>query len=152
MTWIDLNHLVKDTIHHQNPMARANKIHLEYQSEGNDIQMMGREDAVQTTLTNLIGNAIKYNRPDGKVIVTLQREQDSVHIRIIDTGIGIPADKLPFIFDPFYRIQEKRTVEGSGLGLALVKKLVELHDGTIHVQSKSGEGTVFHVIFLIKSG
>jgi two-component system phosphate regulon sensor histidine kinase PhoR len=56
------------------------------------------------------------------------------------------------IENPFYRIQEKRTVEGSGLGLALVKKLVELHNGTIQVQSKSGEGTVFHVIFLIKSG
>ena len=58
----------------------------------------------------------------------------------------------PITENPFYRIQEKRTVEGSGLGLALVKKLVELHDGTIHVQSKSGEGTVFHVTFPINSG
>jgi two-component system NtrC family sensor kinase len=146
MTWIDVNQLIKSVIDRHNPTAKSNRVRLEYQSFGHTLHMMGREDALQTIFANLINNAIKYNRPGGKVIVSLQKENDSIHMKISDTGIGISRDKWSLIFKPFFRVQEK-SAEGSGLGLALVKKLVELHDGTIQVQSVEGEGSVFQLGF-----
>ena len=146
MTWFDVNRLIKSVIDQHAVMAKTYQVELEYQDFGCALNMTGREDAVQTIFINLVNNAIKYNRPGGKVIVSLRKESDFIHIEISDTGIGIPQDKSPLVFKPFFRIQEK-AAEGSGLGLALVKKLVELHRGTIQVQSVPGEGSVFQVRF-----
>lgn len=146
MKWIDVNQLIKSVIDRHNPIAKSSRVRLEYQGFGHSLHMMAREDALQTIFANLINNAIKYNRRGGEVIVSLQKENDSIHMKISDTGIGIPRDKWPLIFKPFFRVREK-SVEGSGLGLALVKKLVELHNGTIQVESAEGEGSVFQLCF-----
>jgi two-component system NtrC family sensor kinase len=146
MTWIDVNHLIQSVIDSHDPIAQKNQVHLEFQDFGQTLAMRGREDALQAVFANLISNAIKYNRPGGKVIVSLQKENDSICMKISDTGIGIPEDKRSLIFKPFFRVQEK-SVEGSGLGLALVKKLVELHNGTIQVHSAEGGGSVFQLCF-----
>ena len=146
MSWIDVDRLIRSVIDFYAGMAKTQHVQLEYQDFGRSLNMMGREDAVHTVLANLVNNAIKYNRPGGKVIISLRKENDSIHIEIKDTGIGIPQDKILLVFKPFFRIQEK-AVEGSGLGLALVKRLVELHRGTIQIQSSPGEGSVFQLRF-----
>lgn len=98
-------------------------------------------------VANIMDNAIKFNKAGGKVFVSLKRESDSILLRIEDTGIGIPSDKINKIFEKFYMVDESRSVYGSGLGLSLVKAVVEAHGGVIVVKSKEGEGSVFEIRF-----
>jgi DNA-binding response OmpR family regulator len=97
---------------------------------------------------NLISNAIKYNRKLGKVAIKIKNVDSLfVEVSVEDTGAGIPDKYVPFIFNRFYQVDESstRNFEGTGIGLALVKELVELHKGTVKLKSKEGEGTVFYV-------
>ncbi|MEE2757805.1 MAG: HAMP domain-containing sensor histidine kinase [Myxococcota bacterium] len=94
---------------------------------------------------NLVGNAIKFTDA-GSVKITQWTDDDGLHVSIADTGIGIPADLLPNIFDKFYRVENiVHTKEGTGLGLALVRGIVDYHGGTVDVESIHGEGTTFTV-------
>ena len=103
------------------------------------------------TRSYLTENAIKYNRPGGKITIRLDRQQDQAILTVTDTGMGIPADSLPHIFERFYRVDKARSRQtgGSGLGLSIVKSIVERNGGTIHVDSTPGEGSVFTVVFPI---
>src|SRR6185295_16622191 len=93
-------------------------------------------------VTNLISNAFKHTL-EGRIDVALRGAEEHVELRISDTGEGIPEPELPRIFERFHRVESTRarTIEGSGIGLALVRELVELHHGTISVESRLGEGT-----------
>ena len=94
---------------------------------------------------NLVGNAIKFTDA-GSVKITQWTDDDGLHVSIADTGIGIPADLLPNIFGKFYRVENiVQTKEGTGLGLALVRGIVDYHGGTVVVESIHGEGTTFTV-------
>lgn len=94
---------------------------------------------------NLLSNAFKYTEKGGKVEVLVAEDNDEVVVRIVDTGIGIPADDLENIFERFYRTEMRRDIIGAGIGLALTKEIVELHGGRITVESKPGYGSVFTV-------
>jgi PAS domain S-box-containing protein len=96
---------------------------------------------------NLLSNALKFT-PAGRIFIRLQDAGDAVHVTVSDTGIGIPSDELPKVFDRFYRVQTEggRTHEGTGIGLALVRELVQLHNGTVSAQSTPGVGTSFTII------
>jgi signal transduction histidine kinase len=96
---------------------------------------------------NLIHNAIKFTPAGGSVKVLLRKDGDDIKVRVEDTGIGIPQEDQPRIFERFYKSdkQRTRTAEGSGLGLSIVKKIVELHQGQIRVDSHPGMGSVFEV-------
>jgi signal transduction histidine kinase len=98
---------------------------------------------------NLIGNAIKYTPPGGAVTVSARVEMDNLRVDVRDTGCGIPAADLPFVFDRFYRVhtENNNEVEGNGLGLAIVKSIVENHGGQISVESELGKGSRFTVTF-----
>lgn len=97
-------------------------------------------------LLNLVSNAIKYNRADGEVSLSCQRQdQQSVCIYVEDTGIGIPPENLDKLFTPFVRLDGEREQDGTGLGLALSKRLVELMNGDIGVESKPGRGSTFWI-------
>jgi two-component system, OmpR family, phosphate regulon sensor histidine kinase PhoR len=98
-------------------------------------------------LTNLVGNAIKYNRDHGKVRIRIARVNGEVQIDVADTGLGIRAQNLPHVFDEFFREKrpETRLVEGNGLGLAIVKRLVDRAAGRVNVVSTEGEGATFSV-------
>jgi CheY-like chemotaxis protein/anti-sigma regulatory factor (Ser/Thr protein kinase) len=105
---------------------------------------------LKQVLLNLLSNAIKYNRAGGKVTVEIVHTRDgdeaSVRLRVIDTGPGIPADKLGRMFSPFERLgAEQSQIEGTGLGLTLSKRMVEMMRGTISVESELGVGSVFSV-------
>jgi signal transduction histidine kinase/CheY-like chemotaxis protein len=103
------------------------------------------DDVLEKIINNLLGNAFKFTPPGGVVSVEVRSGADSFEIIVSDNGIGIPRDYLPHIFDRFYQVDGARAREGIGIGLALVKELVELHHGQIHVESGEGTGTKFMV-------
>ena len=102
---------------------------------------------LQQLFGNLVENAIKYNKPQGRVTVTLQRQRNMVLVKVKDTGIGIPQEHLPRLFERFYRVDSSRSREigGTGLGLSIVKHLAGLYHGDVSVESVVGEGSVFTV-------
>ena len=105
-------------------------------------------DKLEKVVINLLSNAFKFTPKGGKVSIALdQKEDDVAEIKIADTGVGISKEHLPHLFDRFYQVESdtKRSYEGTGIGLALVKELVELHEGTIEVKSTAGFGTSFLV-------
>jgi CheY-like chemotaxis protein/anti-sigma regulatory factor (Ser/Thr protein kinase) len=101
---------------------------------------------LKQVLANLISNAIKYNRPGGRVSVALERRDGGVEISVRDTGMGIPAERMDDLFQPFERLgRETLAVEGAGLGLALTKRLVEAMHGELRVESVANKGSTFTV-------
>jgi PAS domain S-box-containing protein len=108
----------------------------------------GDEDKIQSALTNLVNNAIKFTPRDGRVCVSVRQRDDQLVMRVSDTGMGIPKEALPRIFDRFYRVPHPgKRIQGTGLGLAIVKKIVMMHGGRIEVESEVNRGTIF-TIFL----
>ncbi len=116
---------------------------------GDDAQVLGNESLLKHMLSNLIDNAIKYNKPNGKVVVNVVSNADDVLVTIGDQGQGIPPQHLSKMFDRFYRIDNSRSREtgGTGLGLSIVHKVCSLHDAKISVESKEGQGTTFTIRF-----
>ena len=100
---------------------------------------------------NVINNAIKYTPEDGSIQVRADLVADHVRISVTDTGYGIPKEDIPKIFDKFYRVKNERTrsISGTGLGLPIVKGIVEAHLGTIKVESQLGQGTTFSILLPI---
>ncbi|MDF2524575.1 MAG: hypothetical protein K0R31_2216, partial [Clostridiales bacterium] len=92
---------------------------------------------------NLLSNSIKFTPSEGSIFVSIFNKEDKISIKVRDTGIGIPSDKLSIIFERFRQVDSslQREYEGSGIGLSLVKALVEAHKGNIYVQSEYGQGT-----------
>ncbi len=109
------------------------------------IILVGDETLLMRLLTNLIHNALDYNKPGGSVTLQLSQREDGIHLSIADTGIGIPAKELDKIWNRFYRVESSRHTEGTGLGLSMVQWIVKEHGGTIEVQSVLGEGSMFVV-------
>lgn len=109
---------------------------------------------MEQLFTNLISNAIKYNRQDGKVMIKIRPDDNFLSITIADTGIGIDGEGLPNIFDEFYRVCEPETryLTGTGLGLSIAKRIVDLNSGHITVESQKGKGSTFAVMLPIKQG
>lgn len=108
------------------------------------------QTAIEQAIHNVLKNAINYSKTDSNdvQITVTQPAPEKVRVSVSDKGVGIPEDKLPHIFSPFYRVSEGRSESGSmGLGLALVYEIVKLHSGSIRVESKGGEGTTFHLTF-----
>jgi len=114
--------------------------------------LMGNHELLIHLFMNLYSNAIKYNLPGGKIISTVTDMNSSLKMCIQDTGMGIPEESIPFIFDEFYRVRrdstgatQKYRDTGTGLGLAIVKKIVDAHNGHINVASQVDVGTTFTV-------
>jgi len=113
----------------------------------NDMPLMEADrDKIKQILLNLTSNAIKYNRPNGSVIITGSFSDADLTITIQDTGIGIPEDSIPHLFEKFYRVREHEgKASGTGLGLSICKQIVQGHNGRIEVKSKMGVGTFFNI-------
>ena len=114
----------------------------------------GTEEGLDRIFVNVVGNAVKYTPPGGTVTVSVQQVDQQAHVEVADTGIGIPEEALPHLFEEFYRASNAKKAEvGTGLGLAIVKDLVERYGGRILVKSIVGVGTTFTVTFpLISAG
>ncbi|MFI8685053.1 ATP-binding protein [Rossellomorea sp. NPDC077527] len=115
--------------------------------EADEVIYSGHEDLLHQAFENLLSNSIKYTHRDGEIHMSLHKEQEGVTFKIQDTGIGIPSTHLEKIFDRFYKVDESRSHErdSSGLGLSIVKKIITLHHGEIHVKSIPHKGTTFTV-------
>jgi signal transduction histidine kinase len=113
----------------------------------NEIPLMEADrDKIKQVLLNLLSNAVKYNRPNGTVIVTGAFDSNDISISIQDTGVGIPDESIPHLFEKFYRVREHESkASGTGLGLSITKQIVQGHNGRIEVKSKMGVGTSFTV-------
>jgi signal transduction histidine kinase len=107
----------------------------------------GDEDLLKRMVLNLLDNAVKFTASGGQVSVSLVRHNGHAQLTVADTGIGIPEIAQPYVFDRFYRVDKARSREqgGAGLGLSIVSWIVAVHDGSITMDSKPGEGTKFIV-------
>jgi signal transduction histidine kinase len=126
--------------------ALAKGLTLSFSRPQTDLELVADPADLDRLVTNLVGNAVKYT-PAGRVQVTLSAEGDRARLVVADTGIGIPAESLPKLFQEFYRARNAKAIEeaGTGLGLTIIKDLVERYAGLIDVQSTEGEGTTFTV-------
>jgi signal transduction histidine kinase len=137
----------KTIIDSLNMIARDKGIVLEGAIPDKKIEIWGDPDKLNQVISNLVDNAIKYNRPAGLVQVSLEEGEDSINISVKDTGMGIPKDDLGKVFDRFYRVERNDTagIPGTGLGLSIVKDIVSMHKGAISVESEINSGTKFTV-------
>jgi two-component system phosphate regulon sensor histidine kinase PhoR len=111
--------------------------------------VLGDRLQIEQALVNLLDNAVKFNRPSGEVLIEVSHAgADRVRITLTDTGIGIPYEDLPRIFERFYRVDKARSREvgGTGLGLSIVKHIIERMNGTVSVDSQLGKGSTFTVL------
>lgn len=133
-------------------MAEEKRIRLTFYSEEDSILMDFDEEKYQYIIYNLLSNALKFTPEGGKVILHLKEENDQLKIKVQDTGIGIPVDKLPHIFDRFYQVEDnaESATGGTGIGLAYTKELVNLLGGKIEVKSDAEQGTTFECYLPIK--
>ena len=131
------------------PQLHAKKLQLRLQLPSHPVRVEANRDLLLQILANLTENAIKYTPEGGTITLSCQQEKDLVRLQVADTGIGIPAKDLPFIFDRFYRADKARDRQtgGNGIGLSLVHFLVEIFGGKISVTSQIQQGTVFTLEF-----
>lgn len=148
---VDLDTLLLDVFRQLSMLNRPVDIILE---EVDQVSVLGDADRLKQLILNLGDNAVKYTVDGGAVRLGLSKTSSEAHISVSDTGIGIPEDDLPYIFDRFYRVDKARTRAhgGSGLGLSIVKWIVDVHGGSIEVESKVGKGSTFHVTLPLWTG
>ena len=131
-----------------NGIANENKISLETQVV-EDCSILVIEDDLYQIIFNLVENGIKYNVPGGKLVVSIDRQDDNAVITVRDTGVGIPEESVGHVFERFYRVDKARARKtgGSGLGLSIVRNMVERNGGQIKLESTVGEGSAFTLSF-----
>ncbi|MDX1994036.1 MAG: PAS domain-containing sensor histidine kinase [bacterium] len=147
---IDLHELVNNVVQNHQPEAETKAQQLGLlpsESSNGALTVQGDPRQLYEAISNLVTNAIKYTPTGGTVQVAMQQAGSRARIEVRDTGYGIPADQQPRLFEPFYRVKMDETagIDGTGLGLHLVKNIVERHAGEISVQSVYGQGSTFAV-------
>lgn len=144
---IILDAIVEEVLADLEPLAREKNIKLIGKCE--DATMIGSDILIYRLVYNLVENAIKYNHPLGQVTVTTYQRKKQVYLSVEDTGSGIPKELRERVFEPFFRVDKSRSRElgGVGLGLAFVREIVRVHDGSICIKSGSAGGTIFEVTF-----
>ena len=145
---LSLKKLISKLIEFMQPVAQENDVNLEFSSLSGSDLVLGDEETLEQVFSNLINNAIKYNKLKGSVKISIKENKDYVAAKVEDTGIGIAKENLPLIFDQFFRVSrsESKKSKGSGLGLTIANKIVEAHGGSIQVSSELGKGSTFSVL------
>ncbi|MCL5073284.1 MAG: HAMP domain-containing histidine kinase, partial [Actinobacteria bacterium] len=141
---IDLKMIIESIIIEMKDKAEQKNIRLSLTSEQNLI-IKADQTFITMLFLNIIENSIKYNKKGGFINISFSKEDDYAKVIIEDSGIGISDENLIHIFDRFYRVSESRADKGSGLGLSIVKEIVEVHKGQIKIDSKLGKGTKFEI-------
>ena len=143
-----LKNLLKKLVDFMQPYAKENDISLELKPIDGSPSVHGDEERLEQVFSNLISNAINYNRPKGSITISVKEEKEFMAIEIKDTGIGIAKEHIPLLFDQFYRVSrsESQKHKGTGLGLTIAKKIVDAHGGSIQVASELGKGSAFSVL------
>ncbi|MCS7178830.1 MAG: HAMP domain-containing histidine kinase [Anaerolineae bacterium] len=152
---VGLNRLAVEVVDAQRPLALDRGLVLETHLPEVEPVAHADADALRSVVINLVRNSIQYTLPGGRVEVSTGKEEWEgrlwATITVADTGIGIPRDELPYIFDRFFRGARPRQMQipGTGLGLSIVKEIVDRHGGRITVESEEGKGTRFTVWLLV---
>lgn len=146
ITQVDINALIELVLKRLRPIARKKDVELEFVSM-REVTASVDEVKVSQIFTNLVDNAIKYNKPQGWVKVTLDADHQYFQVVVADSGMGIPDDSIEHIYERFFRVDKSHSKEigGTGLGLSITRSAVLMHRGTINVESTPGEGTTFTV-------
>jgi signal transduction histidine kinase len=145
---LSLKKVLENIVEFMQPSAQKENVNLELIPYSGNDSVEGDEETLTQVFSNLIANAIKYNEPNGRIKVFMEKNEDSLVVGVEDTGIGIPEENLPYLFDQFYRVKRdgEHKSRGTGLGLSIAKKILEAHGGAIHVVSEIGKGSTFTVI------
>lgn len=149
MSTIALEDLLDEVLEEQGVVAAEKDIDLALKTDGtSEYSLQGDRDQLSRLFTNLISNAVQYTPKAGKITLELSQLKSALQVKVIDTGIGIPEEALPNLFDRFYRVDPARTkaTGGSGLGLAIAQAIVENHHGQIQIESQVNQGTTVAVI------
>ncbi|MGI5920704.1 MAG: ATP-binding protein [Syntrophomonadaceae bacterium] len=146
-----LVHSIRGVLNIFSPQISEKQLQVEFIHPPKVSYVFVDEDLVGQVLINLIDNAIKYTPRGGKVIIRCREEDSRLITTITDTGMGIPQESIPRVFERFYRVDKARSRDqgGTGLGLAIVKHIVESHGGDVFVESQIGKGSTFGVSFLV---
>jgi signal transduction histidine kinase len=141
----DLARVTRDCVELVRPLAAERAVELHCELSG--VECVGDPERLSQVVTNLLSNAIHFNREHGQVRITARAENGSAFLTVADTGPGIPPEDLPHIFERFYRVDKSRSrIQGkTGLGLAICKAIVEAHSGAITVRRQPGTGSTFEV-------
>jgi signal transduction histidine kinase len=141
---INLKGLIEGVLHLTKEWARKQNLGIVIHCPDEKLSIVADERRIKQVLLNLISNAINYSPNGGQIVLSAERDGDYAILGVRDTGMGIPAEDLASVFTPFERIHSKKVHRrsGAGLGLTLVKSIVELHDGTASIESKEGAGTL----------
>ena len=143
---VNINEMIEMLLKRLSLLAAAANVELIFESY-REVEAEVDEVKLNLSLSNIIENAVKYNKEKGSVKVFLNSDHNSFIVRVTDTGIGIPQSELDNVFDRFYRVDKMRSREtgGTGLGLAISKSIILMHHGTVRVESVEGEGSSFTV-------
>ena len=144
---VSLKKLIREVVEINSSRATLKKMAVNVDMPADLLTVEGEENRLHQIFNNLVGNAIKYTPPEGKIDVIAERRGSVIRIEVKDNGLGISPEDQAHIFERFYRVRrpETESIDGTGLGLAIVKSLVEAHHGTIRLESSLGEGTNFIV-------
>jgi two-component system phosphate regulon sensor histidine kinase PhoR len=140
---VDMSRLIKHVAERLKTQAQRAQLNLKLDLSPGLPRIMGDENRIEQVLVNLVHNAIKFTPQNGKITISSKVESDNLLVKITDTGIGIPADDLPRIFERFYKVDRARSGGGTGLGLSIAKHIVQAHGGNIQVESEEGKGSSF---------
>lgn len=142
---IKLKDLLENVLNSLSVQAKAMNLDIDASCE--NVTVYANLDHIQGILYNLISNAIKYNKPNGKIIIIIKERLDNILIKVMDTGIGISKEDQEKVFQRFYRVDKQRSkiVAGTGIGLAIVKHIVQFYNGSISLKSKENEGTSIEI-------
>ncbi|MCL5074909.1 MAG: cell wall metabolism sensor histidine kinase WalK [Chloroflexi bacterium] len=149
---LDIGHLIEEAVGHLRPQAERQGIELKIVASPPLPRLYADGERVQQVIVNLVHNAIKFTPPGGKVEVLVRPQSEAVVISVIDTGVGIPGEDLPRIFERFYKADKSRSSGGTGLGLAIAKHIVQAHGGRIWAESVEGQGSTFSFTLPLTTG
>jgi signal transduction histidine kinase len=148
---VDLAELVRDQVRHLEPLAEERAVAMRADCPPH-VSVIALPEDLRLVVSNLLENAVTYNRPGGEVLARVRREGSRVTLEVIDSGLGIPDAETDRIFERFYRVDKARSrqVGGTGLGLSIVRHAVQRHGGEIAVRSILGEGSAFRVVLPVE--
>jgi len=143
--WVALDEVAWTAVESAQAAADWKDVELRLETSGELSSLWADPTRLAQTVDNLLANAIKFTPSGGEVTLTLEQKEDAVHLSVADTGVGIPEEELGRLFERFYRASTGTAMQGTGLGLPIVRSIVEAHGGTISVESEVGAGTTFEV-------
>jgi signal transduction histidine kinase len=148
----DLNAIVSEAADRVRPNAPGHPITLSLDDGLPEIP--ADHDRLTQVAANLLSNAVKYSPTGGEILLTTARDGQHVHLTVRDHGMGIPADKLDSIWERFGRVESDKTrgIQGTGLGLPIVKQIIAMHGGSVWAESEIGRGTIFHILLPLAAG